>query len=179
MEEMAVVDGEVVLLQARPVTTVIRRAPAGPVFGPGPVAETFPEPLAPLEIDLWVPPLRDGAAEALRISGAVSRSTIDDRDLVIVVGGRGGDGSLRSPGETAALVGAPARGLALGCAAQSSAWRIGRLRVALPLIAEGLASMSIGDSEAVPAFSEFPPVSWSPSSNGVAPLCGACTPTRS
>src|SRR5690606_20678543 len=50
-------DGTLWLLQARPVTTEVRGAPAGPVYGPGPVAETFPEPLTELECDLWVPPL--------------------------------------------------------------------------------------------------------------------------
>lgn len=45
--EWALVDGDLVLLQARPVTTVIRGVPDGPVYGPGPVAETFPEPLSP------------------------------------------------------------------------------------------------------------------------------------
>jgi pyruvate,water dikinase len=50
-------DGEVRLLQSRFVTTEIRGVPRGPIFGPGPIAETFPEPLTELERDLWVPPL--------------------------------------------------------------------------------------------------------------------------
>jgi len=33
--------GEVCLLQARPVTTEVRGVPTGPVYGPGPVAETI------------------------------------------------------------------------------------------------------------------------------------------
>ena len=37
----------------------------GPIYGPGPVAETFPEPLTELEHDLWVPPLRDAVREAV------------------------------------------------------------------------------------------------------------------
>ena len=39
--------------------------PRGPIYGPGPVAETFPEPLTELEHDLWVPPLREGVREAV------------------------------------------------------------------------------------------------------------------
>ena len=39
------------LLQSRPVTSEVRGAP-GPIYGPGPVAETFPEPLTELERDL-------------------------------------------------------------------------------------------------------------------------------
>ncbi|HEY5876549.1 MAG TPA: PEP/pyruvate-binding domain-containing protein, partial [Ilumatobacteraceae bacterium] len=52
-------DTRVWLLQSRPVTTEIRGVPSGPIYGPGPVAETFPFPLTELETDLWVPPLRD------------------------------------------------------------------------------------------------------------------------
>ena len=63
------VDGHVWLLQSRPVTTEIRGVPVGPVYGPGPVAETFPEPLAELEHDLWVPPLRDAVREAVLLAG--------------------------------------------------------------------------------------------------------------
>ena len=52
-------DGKLLLFQSRPITTEIRGVPRGPIYGPGPVAETFPEPLTELEQDLWVPPLRD------------------------------------------------------------------------------------------------------------------------
>ena len=53
-------DGKLWLLQSRPSPprSAVRRV--GPIYGPGPVAETFPEPLTELECDLWVPPLRDG-----------------------------------------------------------------------------------------------------------------------
>src|SRR5918995_730787 len=44
-------DKQVWLLQSRPVTSEIRGVPRGPVFGPGPVAETFPAPLTELERD--------------------------------------------------------------------------------------------------------------------------------
>ena len=57
------------LLQSRPVTTEIRGVPPGPIYGPGPVAETFPEPLTELEHDLWVPPLREAVREAVLLAG--------------------------------------------------------------------------------------------------------------
>src|SRR5262249_57575092 len=56
-------DGQLWLLQSRPVTTEIRGVPRGPIYGPGPVAETFPSPLTELEVDLWVPPLREAVRE--------------------------------------------------------------------------------------------------------------------
>ena len=37
-------DEQLWLLQSRPVTTEIRGVPRGPIYGPGPVAETFPSP---------------------------------------------------------------------------------------------------------------------------------------
>ena len=62
-------DGQLWLLQSRPVTTEIRGVPSGPSTAPGPVAETFPEPLAELEHDLWVPPLREAVREAVLLAG--------------------------------------------------------------------------------------------------------------
>jgi pyruvate,water dikinase len=41
--------GALILLQSRPVTTEVVGVPDGPVLGPGPVSETFPEPLSILE----------------------------------------------------------------------------------------------------------------------------------
>ena len=65
--------GHFVMLQSRPITAIGDEARAvGPVLGPGPVAETFGQPLRPLEEDLWVAPLRDGLREALAITGATS-----------------------------------------------------------------------------------------------------------
>ncbi len=59
--------GTLHLLQARPITTL--PPTTGPVYGPGPVAESFPEALSVLEQDLWLTPMRDGIREALRLSG--------------------------------------------------------------------------------------------------------------
>ncbi|WP_235826569.1 PEP/pyruvate-binding domain-containing protein, partial [Candidatus Frankia alpina] len=53
MEWLIEPDGTLRLLQSRPITAAVPVA-HGRVFGPGPVAETFPEPLAHLELDLWV-----------------------------------------------------------------------------------------------------------------------------
>ena len=54
-------DGTLWLLQSRPVTTEVRGVPQGPIYGPGPVAETFPLDRAE-DADLHVPsqPLHDG-----------------------------------------------------------------------------------------------------------------------
>ena len=80
-------DGRLWLLQARPVTTEIRGVPRGPIYGPGPVAETFPEPLAELEHDLWVPPLRDAVREAVLLAGMATRKEVDDSDVIVNIAG--------------------------------------------------------------------------------------------
>ena len=57
---------------ARCTAVRCRSLSEGPMLGPGPVAETFPEPLRPLEVALWVEPLREGVIGALHVTGAVS-----------------------------------------------------------------------------------------------------------
>ncbi len=153
--EWAVVGEKLVLFQSRPVTTLIRGVPTGPVYGPGPVAETFPEPLTQLEIDLWVPPLRGGVRDALRLSGAVSAKELETRELVTVVDGRVAldlevtgafgdpDGPRRRPSMAARV-----RRL-------RSAWRIGRLRLALPYLADELAEQVDEDLAEVPPLAEL------------------------
>jgi phosphohistidine swiveling domain-containing protein len=83
-------DGRLALLQARPVTATATdaRLLRGPVLGPGPLAETFPDPLSPLEVDLWLAPLRRAAATTLGDSGAVPRSALEQSPVVTAVGGR-------------------------------------------------------------------------------------------
>lgn len=149
--EWAQIGDGLVLLQSRPVTTVVRGVPSGPIFGPGPVAETFPEALSPLEEDLWVPPLRDAVREAIRISGSVRERDLADRELVVAVGGRvaidleaTGEEVHRSGWRRAVGVGDKVRRL-------RSAWRVGRLRAALPLVADDLAARVDADLEEVPA----------------------------
>ncbi len=130
--------GSVCLLQSRPVTAVAtpqaprRRGRHGVTFGPGPVAETFPDPLRRLEAELWLVPLSQGIEQALRATGAASGDVIArspvviavdrwaavDLELIGVVSGRR---SLRQRANPVAIV----RRL-------RTAWRVGRLRVALP-----------------------------------------------
>jgi pyruvate,water dikinase len=125
-------DGTLRLLQARPITTLYPPDPGkGPVLGPGPVAETFPEALSPLEQDLWVPAMRTGIVEALNLSSTASARALRRSPVVAVVGGRvaadldllGARKVKRSilrkldPRPSARRLGA--------------AWRVGRLRAAL------------------------------------------------
>jgi pyruvate,water dikinase len=142
-----------VLLQSRPVTAAGPGRPTGPVLGPGPLAETFPDPLFPLEEDLWVPPLRQALAESLHLAGAVSRRRLAASPLVVAVGGR-----LAVDLE---LVGATPRSpwrrldprpplRRLG-----AAWRVGRLRAALPHLAADLVARLDGQLAAVPALEEL------------------------
>jgi phosphohistidine swiveling domain-containing protein len=138
--------GRLVLLQTRPVTAVAqahRHDGPSTLLGPGPVAETFPDPVTPLEEDLWVAPLREGVVAALRASGAVSARRLARSPVVTTVGcrvavdleligvadvGRGGRGERRwrrfSPATIARRLGA--------------AWRVGRLRTLLPNLARSV-----------------------------------------
>jgi pyruvate,water dikinase len=129
-------NGTLRLLQARPITTLggDPTETSGPVLGPGPVAETFPTALAPLEEDFWLDPLRDGIATALRLTGAASGRALRRSPVVVSVGGRiAADLDLlgvRTPRHRilAKLNPLPAA-RRLG-----AAWRVGRLRSALPII---------------------------------------------
>lgn len=148
--EWAVVDDELLLLQSRPVTTEIRGVPQGPVYGPGPVAETFPEPLATLERDLWIPPLNDGIAEALRLAATVSDHDLDGDDLVVLVDGYAAidlerTGDIETDRKRSGRLGLRRRIRRL-----RSAWRVGRLRSALPALADRLARRVDDDLESLP-----------------------------
>jgi pyruvate,water dikinase len=143
-------DGRLWLLQSRPVTTEIRGVPRGPVYGPGPVAETFPEPLTELERDLWVPPLREAVREAVVLAGTATQAEVDASDVVVCVDGHVAI-DLRLAGEITPRHSvlkklnpiAASRGL-------RGAWRIGRLRAALPRLAEHLLDRTDADLEAIP-----------------------------
>lgn len=148
-------DGALRLLQSRPVTTPARGTPIGPLYGPGPVAETFPDPLSPLERDLWLPPLREAMAEALVIAGAARREDLEDRPLVVAPGGRVAV-DLEITGEV------PPRGgwwRQLGPAPAlrrvRAAWRIGRLRAALPDLALDIIHRTDEQLRGVPALHEL------------------------
>lgn len=147
--------GALWLLQSRPVTAIAadparHAARHGVLLGPGPVAETFPDPLRPLEVDLWLDPLRRGIARALRTTGAVSIRVLDRSPVVTAVGGRAavdlellglvaGQTSVRRRVNPVALV------RRLG-----TAWRVGRLRVALPQLAQAIVETVDRDLSAIP-----------------------------
>lgn len=126
-------DGALWLLQSRPVTAVAAGpVAAGPVLGPGPVAETFPAPLRPLEQELWLEPLRDGVAEAMRWTGVVDRRRLAASPLVLAVGGW--------PAVDLEVFGYLPHQRARwrwvdprpGARRVRAAWRVGRLRAELP-----------------------------------------------
>jgi pyruvate,water dikinase len=148
-------DGKLWLLQSRPVTTEFSGTPGGPIFGPGPVAETFPEPLTELECDLWLPPLRQALCEAVVLAGAATRAQVDASDVVISVNGRVAI-DLGLAGEVP-----PKHSVLqklnpiLAVRHLRAAWRVGRLRAALPRLAEHLLDSVDADLEAVPALDDL------------------------
>ena len=142
------------LLQTRPITAL--GAPlTGPRLGPGPVAETFPDPLAPLEEDLWIPAVRDGIEQALVLSGARRRSEVERSPVVVSVGGR-------AAVDLDLIGAAPARRRwwspldpRPGFRKVGSAWRVGRLRSSLPYLVEQLVLDTDQALLDVPAVSEL------------------------
>jgi phosphohistidine swiveling domain-containing protein len=148
-------DGPLWLLQSRPVTTEIRGVPQGPIYGPGPVAETFPEPLTELERDLWVPPLRDAVRQAVMLAGSATKTELDATDVVVCVDGHVGI-DLRLAGEIKPKHTILRRlNPILAIQQLRGAWRVGRLRSALPRLADNLLDRTDADLEAVPALSEL------------------------
>lgn len=136
--------GTLRLLQSRPVTAApgqLRPARGAHVLGAGPVAETFPEPLAPLEQDLWVPPLAEGISTALHVTGAASRRRLARTPPVVIVADR-------AVADLELLGTARRRRVwslldpRVGARRLVASWRVGRLRVALPqLAAETIAGL--------------------------------------
>jgi len=143
--------GTLWLLQSRPITAVAASAERGPLLGPGPVAETFPEPLSTLEEQLWLDPLRTALVESLRLAGTASRRRLAASPVVTSVGGRpAADLALLGPdterhGFVARLdPRPPVRRLV-------AAWRVGRLRAALPALAADLVSRADAELLGVPS----------------------------
>jgi len=144
-------DGTLWLLQSRPVTAVGASPATGPTLGPGPVAETFPDALLPLEEDLWVEPLRAGLRSALALAGTTTRRRLAASPVVTTVGGRvAADLDLFGAGNEPASAlrrldpRPPIRRLV-------AAWRVGRLRAALPDLAADLVAKVDADLLAVGA----------------------------
>jgi rifampicin phosphotransferase len=141
--------GQLWLLQSRPVTTRVVGTPTGPVFSAGPVAETFPAPLSLLEQDLWIRPLRRALREVLEITGTASRRKLDASPLVVCPDGRPAV-DIEAFGMKG---GRPSAGAAVGLRLRRLrvAWRVGRLRAALPGLARDLVERTDDDLLAVGA----------------------------
>jgi pyruvate,water dikinase len=119
------------MLQSRPVTA-IDRPRSTVLFGPGPVAETFPLPLRALEVDLWVVPLREAIRRAMTSTRAVSRRQLARSPLLVTVGGFAAVdlallGFVRARRSRWRLLDPRP-----GARRLLASWRVGRLRVALP-----------------------------------------------
>ena len=131
--------GKLWLFQARPITAMtVRPSPGARLLGPGPVAETLPGVLQPLEEDLWVTPMSHGLTLALDIAGAAPRRTLRRLPMVTTVGGRvAADlrllGAVPSAHPILDFVNP-----APGARRAGAAWRVGRLKSALPLLATDL-----------------------------------------
>ncbi|MFD3377943.1 MULTISPECIES: PEP/pyruvate-binding domain-containing protein [unclassified Streptomyces] len=131
--------GRLWLFQSRPITAMAARpARLARLLGPGPVAETLPDQLEPLEEDLWVAPMARGLAAALDIGGTAPRRQLRSVPVVTSVGGR-------AAADLRLLGAAPPRNrwLALlnpapGARRLAAAWRVGRLTSALPGLAVDL-----------------------------------------
>ena len=151
-------DGRLHLFQSRPITAMAQRpARRARLLGPGPVAETLPEPLSPLEEDLWVTPLAQGLATALDLAGAASRRRLRRLPVVTTVQGRAvADLALLGLAAPRRRVLAwlnplpPARRLA-------AAWGVGRLRGALPGLAVALQADVDRELAEAPAPAELTP----------------------
>ncbi|MGQ0804544.1 MAG: PEP/pyruvate-binding domain-containing protein [Actinomycetota bacterium] len=149
-------DGTVHLLQSRPITaTGTTESATGPRFGPGPVAETFPDALSTLEEDLWVPPVREAAASALHLTGTATRRAVDRSPVVKSVSGRVAvdlDLFGAVPRKRSLLrrldPRPPARRLI-------AAWRVGRLRAALPALAADVVAGADARLLEVPALDDL------------------------
>jgi pyruvate,water dikinase len=140
------------LLQSRPVTAIGEAtAGIGPLLGPGPVGETFPDPLSPLEQDLFLEPMRLGMIEALRIVGVVPRRRIDASPVLLTVGGR-------VAADLELLGWSPRRRRRLSILNPvpavrhlGAAWHVGRLRACLPEVVDQLVRGTDASLRGVPA----------------------------
>jgi rifampicin phosphotransferase len=133
--------GTLWLFQSRPITAMAPRvARRARLLGPGPVAETLPGVLQPLEEDLWVTPMAHGLAAALDVAGAAPRARLRAVPVVSTVEGR-------AVADLALLGVAPRRNRFLNALNPlppmrrlAAAWRMGRLHGTLPDLAAALAT---------------------------------------
>ncbi|GAB2586533.1 hypothetical protein GCM10027168_19170 [Streptomyces capparidis] len=132
-------EGRLWLFQSRPITAMAARPPRGArLLGPGPVAETFPGVLQPVEEDLWAVPMAKGLATALDLAAAAPRRHLRRHPLVTTVHGR-------VAADLRLLGAAPPRRRRLavlnplpGLRRLGAAWRVGRLKAVLPRLATDL-----------------------------------------
>jgi pyruvate,water dikinase len=142
--------GSLWLLQSRPVTAIAASGGRGHLLGPGPVAETFPEPMRTLDAELWLGPLREGIIRALAVTGATSNARLRRSPVATTVGGW--------PAVDLELLGvvqghpSPWRRVDPRAIVRrlGTAWRVGRLRVALPELASRLVARVDAELEGVP-----------------------------
>lgn len=135
-------DDRLWLFQTRPITAMPTAPPRGArLLGPGPVAETFPGVVQPLEEDLWLAPMSYGLTLALDLTGSAPRGQLRRLPVVTTVDGRAaadlgllGAAPARRPGSAFLGFLNPAPGARRAAAA----WRTGRLRAALPMLAVDL-----------------------------------------
>ncbi|MEI5102564.1 PEP/pyruvate-binding domain-containing protein [Streptomyces sp. PmtG] len=129
-------DDRLWLFQTRPITAMPVRPPRrARLLGPGPVAETFPGVLQPLEEDLWLVPMAHGLSVALDIAGAAPRRKLRGLPPVTTVDGR-------AAADLRLLGAAPPAHRVLGflnpapaARRAGAAWRMGRVRTTLPALA--------------------------------------------
>jgi len=147
-------DGTVWLLQSRPITTPTGR-PRGPVLGTGPLAETFPDALSPLEADLWLAPMREGLEQALTLTGTVSIRALRRSPVARQIDGW-------AVADLAALGTVAPRHRILrkidprpGARRLRAAWRVGRLARALPSIGRDVVEQVDADLLDVPRLDEL------------------------
>ncbi|WP_238431462.1 PEP/pyruvate-binding domain-containing protein [Streptomyces cavernae] len=132
-------DGRLWLFQCRPITAMAARpSRRARLLGPGPVMETLPDQLQPLEEDLWVVPMSRGLAAALDIAGSAPRRWLRRLPVVTSVDGRAAAdlrliGALPPRHRWLALLNPAPSGRRL-----AAAWRVGRLTSALPGLAVDL-----------------------------------------
>jgi pyruvate,water dikinase len=149
-------DGKLWLLQSRPVTATGELAGArGALLGPGPVAETFPNSIRPLEDDLWIAPLREGIRRAIALSGAVSARRLGASPIITLVGGR-----VAADLELLGYAPEKRSGWRLldprpGARRLVAAWRVGQVRTMLPDDVASLLSRIDRELAEVPALSSL------------------------